>query len=224
MDSTTSWAQVVDYLMNEIANRNLNPGDKLPPERTMAADLNVSRATVREAIKVMNYLGFIDSTQGSGNFIAERYSETVANIMRVMYLRGDISFEGLTQFRQMLEINSFDLAVKNATVQQKLEMQQIVDLLDTCTDDSLIVDLDNRFHTLLAEASDNRLIIINFYALSRVLNEYMFNTYHYTVSKKKDGFKQLQIYHHAIIDALIEGNIDKGHQAIRSHFSHLDRA
>mgnify|MGYP001130475813 CR=1 FL=1 len=106
MDNTTSWAQVVDYLMDEITNRNLNPGDKLPPERTMAADLNISRAIVREAIKVMNYLGFIDSTQGSGNFIAERYCR---QYHAGYVFKGDISFEGLTQFRQMLEINSFDL-------------------------------------------------------------------------------------------------------------------
>jgi DNA-binding FadR family transcriptional regulator len=147
MDNTTSWAQVVDYLMDEITNRNLNPGDKLPPERTMAADLNISRAIVREAIKVMNYLGFIDSTQGSGNFIAERYSETVANIMRVMYLRGIFPLKDSRSFGR-------------------------------CWKSILLI-----------------WIIV------------------FTLC-----------WQNAIIDALIEGNIDKGHQAIRSHFSHLDRA
>lgn len=219
MESSSSCDVVVNYVIDLIARRQLNTGDKLIPERTLAAQLNVSRATVREAIKVLNYLGFLDSTQGSGNYVTEAYHQTVANIMRVIYLRGDVDFQNFTVFRQMLELASFDLAVDNATPDQKLELQKIVDLLDVNTDSKLIVSLDNRFHTLLAEASHNPLILINFYALTSVIDEYMSDTFHSTVSKKDKGYETLQVYHHAIVDALISGDRAKGHQAIANHFS-----
>lgn len=218
-EPASSCGVVIDYVIDRIARRELNTSDKLEPERTLATELNVSRATVREAIKVLNYLGFVDSTQGSGNYVANGYSQTVANIMRVMYLRGDVDFQSFTHFRQMLELQSFDLAIEYATTAQKQELKQVVDLLDVSTDASLIVSLDWRLHTLLAEASHNPLILINFYALSNVTAEYMSDTYHSTISKKAAGFKQLQIYHHAIVDALLSGDRDRGHQAIKDHFS-----
>ena len=218
-ETTTSCGIVVDHIIDQIARKELNVGDRLPPERTLSTQLNVSRATVREAVKVLNYMGFVDSNQGSGNYVTDTYERTVANIMRVMYLRGDVDFQSFTDFRQMLELGSFDLALKNATQEQKDEMKQVVNLLDICRDDNLIFSLDNRFHTLLAEASHNPMIITNFHALTKVIDAYMSDTYYGTVTKKDAGFKQLQAYHHAIVDALIEKDRAKGRQAIKDHFS-----
>lgn len=219
--SNTLCSRVVDYVIEQVANKTYNVGDKLPTERDLSTQLEVSRVTVREAMKVLNYLGFVDSTQGSGNYITSTYDKTTSNIMRVMYLRGEVEFSDFTAFRQMLELQSFDLAIKNITREQLTEMEQIVMLLDFTTDKDLIFNLDNRLHTLLAEASHNSLIIINFHALTGVINEYMKDTYHQTVNRKVDGFNKLQSYHHAIVDALSRGDKLKGHQAIKDHFALL---
>jgi len=212
---------VVDYVINLVARREIGVGDRLPPERDLAKKLDVSRPTVREAMKVLNYLGFVDSTQGSGNYITDTYDRTTASIMKVMYQRGDVDFQGFTVFRQMLELQSLELAVDRITEEQLREMDQIVDLLALTRDDSLIVKLDNRFHTILAEASGNPLILINFSALSSVIEDYMFGTYHQTVSKKKKGFEQLVEFHRDIVKALRSKNLKDGQQAMRSHFSWL---
>jgi len=212
---------VVDHIIDQVARKEYNVGDRLPPERELSIQLNVSRATAREALKVLNYLGFIETQQGSGNYITDDYNKTTANIMKVMYLRGDVDFEGFTEFRKMLELHSFELALKNATEKQKKEMEQIVNLLDLTTDSTLIVTLDNHFHTLLVEASGNPLMIINYSALSIAITEYMSETFRDTVSKKESGFEKLQEYHHAIIDALISKDRKKGRQAIIDHFNLL---
>lgn len=217
-ESISTSEHVMNYIMEQIATRELNVGDKLETERNLAAKLDVSRATVREAIKGLNVLGFVDSTQGSGNYVSNRYDDTVANIMKIMFLRGDVDFNTFTCFRKMLETQAFDLAIECATPAQKEELQKVVDLLDVSTDSDLIVSLDNRLHSIIAEASNNALILINFNALSKGISEYMSNTFHNTVSKKKDGYKTLQVYHHAIVDALIAGDKEKGHQAIRDHY------
>ena len=209
---------VVDYVMDLVAKREFNVGDKLPPERDLAKRLNVSRPTVREAIKVLNYLGFVDSTQGSGNYIADTYGKTTANIMKVMYLRRDVDFDGFTVFRQMLELQSFELAMDNISGAQLSEMQQIVKLLDVTKDVELITGLDSRLHMLMAEASANPLILINFQAILSIVDEYMHDTYFKTVSKKTDGFMKLQEYHHAIVDALANKDREAGMEAIRNHF------
>ena len=210
---------VVDYILDMIANKTLNINDKLPPERDLALQLEVSRATVREAIKVLNYLGFVDSSQGSGNYIVAEYDRTITNIMRISYVRGDIGFEDFTVFRQMLELQAFELAVHHPNQALYREMQQIVNLLDTTTDADLIFRLDGRLHKLLIEASDSLLIALNYNALSAVTEQYMYDTFWNITNKKKGGFEQLQKYHHAIVDALIAQNIPLGRQAIRDHFA-----
>ncbi len=216
-ESVSASENVINYIMNQIARKELNVGDKLDTERNLSVKFNVSRTVIREAIKGLNVLGFVDSAQGSGNYISNRYDDTVANIVKVMFLRGDIDFNNFTCFRQMLELQAFDLAIDNATKEQKQELQRVVDLLDVSTDSKLIVNLDNRLHSIIAEASGNSLILINFNALSKGISEYMSNTF-LTVNKKKDGYKTLQIYHHGIVDSLIEGDKEKGHLAIRNHF------
>lgn len=212
---------VIDYILKQIANKTYDLGDRLPTERELSAKLEVSRTTVREAIKVMNYMGFIESTQGSGNYVTDKYNRTITNIMWIIYMRGDMSFKDFTIFRQMLELQAFELAIVHSTEEQRAEMKQIVDLMDVTTEFSLISNLDKRLHKLLAEASHNMLIIINFNALSEVTAQYMSDTFWNTVNKRSDGYKQLQVYHHEIVDALIEHDVERGRKAIIGHFAML---
>lgn len=57
---------VIDYFKKKILDGELRPGEKLPPERDIAERLNVSRNSVREAIRIMDMTGVISSQQGSG--------------------------------------------------------------------------------------------------------------------------------------------------------------
>lgn len=210
---------VVDYIVDLISNRTLNIGDRLEPERQLAQRLNVSRATVREAINVLNYMGFICSTQGSGNYVTDNYSRTVTMIMKAMYLREDIDLERFMDFRQMLELHAFEMAVEHATTEQKDEMKQIVNLMDVCSDENLRITLDSSFHRLLVLSSGDPLIRINFEALSSVIRQSQSDTFFSYVSLKPNGIQILQQYHHTIIDALYEEDLEKGRQAIINHFA-----
>lgn len=212
-------AAVIDYVIDRVSSKEYAVGKKIPPERDLALLLKVSRVTVREAIKVLSYLGFIECIHGSGNYISDKYDKTSAYIIKVLFLSGEISVNDFEIFRCMLERQAFELALDRITEEAKNEMKKILDLLDVTTDEDFIFNLDMRFHQLLVNASGNSLIIINFLALSKVIAEYMSDTYHKTVSKKLGGFACLQEYHHAILDALIEGDREKGINAINGHFS-----
>jgi GntR family transcriptional repressor for pyruvate dehydrogenase complex len=217
--SDAACAAVIDYIIERVTSKEYGAGKRLPPERDLALQLNVSRVTVREAIKVLSYLGFIECIRGSGNYVIDKYDKTSAYIIKVLFLRGEINSDDFALFRRMLELQAFDLAVERITEEAKHEMEYIVNLLDVTSDEDLIFNLDMRFHQLLVNASQNQLIIINFLALSHVTMEYMSDTYHRTVSKKPGGFARLQEYHHAIFDALISGDREKGIRAINDHFS-----
>lgn len=62
-------AKIADAMMQYIAENHLTDGDKLPPEREMAAYFDTSRNSVREALRVLESNGIVEIRQGSGIFI-----------------------------------------------------------------------------------------------------------------------------------------------------------
>lgn len=210
---------VVSYILNKIASGDLETGDKLDAERDLSVKLNVSRATIREAVKVLNYLGFVDSTQGSGNYVADAYFNSVANIMSVLYQRGSYNAEDFTIFRQMLELQAFDIAITKASDEQKDELLQISKLLSTCRDNLLIQSLDKRFHFVLVEASCNELLLLNYRALSLVIDRYIHDTLYDNVKIKDPKFQKMADLHQRIAQSLTDGAAECGRKAIVDHFN-----
>ena len=72
-DSQRAYVRVIDYIKQEIRVGNLTIGSRLPPERTLAELLNVGRNSVREALRILEIMGIITSTQGAGHFIAGNF-------------------------------------------------------------------------------------------------------------------------------------------------------
>ena len=65
------YKKVIGYVKEEVANGNFKVGDKLPTERKMAESLGLGRYSIREALRVMDNMGLINSIQGSGNYLAQ---------------------------------------------------------------------------------------------------------------------------------------------------------
>lgn len=73
----------VDLIIEEIERRllagELKPGDKLPDQHELAAELNVSRPSVREALSALERIGVTESTRGRGTFVTELSFENMTN-------------------------------------------------------------------------------------------------------------------------------------------------
>ena len=61
---------VIDYIKQQIRNRELMIGELLPPERELSEKLGVSRNSIREALKILSVIGVISSRQGAGNYVS----------------------------------------------------------------------------------------------------------------------------------------------------------
>ena len=114
---TLLYEDVVNDLYTLIDESQLQPGDKLPPERELTEKLGISRNVLREAFHVLESRGIINSHQGKGRFL------------RVMPKAGDMTtkYESLSknlercsmieayEVRQVLEMKAVELIVRNAT-------------------------------------------------------------------------------------------------------------
>lgn len=83
------YMQISELLIRDVAAGRLIDGERLPPEREMAANLGIAVGTLRQALKVLHEKGLIESIQGSGNYIRARADATsVYALLRIELLTG----------------------------------------------------------------------------------------------------------------------------------------
>jgi GntR family transcriptional repressor for pyruvate dehydrogenase complex len=75
---TKIYEQIIQQIKDMIADGTLKSGDKLPTERELVEKFNVSRASIREALRSLENIGIVESKQGEGNFIGR-------NIENILY-------------------------------------------------------------------------------------------------------------------------------------------
>ena len=66
--------QVIDRLTQAILDKQLRPGDKIPTETELAESLGIGRSTVREAIKILVYIGVLEIKRAEGTYVCEGFS------------------------------------------------------------------------------------------------------------------------------------------------------
>ena len=147
-DSDRMYVRVIDYIKQEITAGRLQIGSKLPPERTMAEMLGVSRNSVREAVRVLEIMGTTVSVQGAGHFIANNFESALVETLSLMFVLKELDFQQVSQLRYALELKSFTLAVQNATEQDLADLREIISQLDMgIKEEEENVLLDKRLHT-----------------------------------------------------------------------------
>lgn len=150
---------VMDSIREALLKRQLNPGDKLPSENELAASMQVSRSTVREAMKVLSAYGIIDVVRGNGTYIREDDKNISMDSMLFGFLLSQPSQQEQLEFRSYIERIVVELAIKNATQEDIDALEQNnaeLGSIEDNTEKSSQVDI--HFHELLGKATHNRLI------------------------------------------------------------------
>ena len=146
-------------IMNEILNDTEGKMEYLPTENELATIFNVSRITIRAAIKGLEERGFVTPQQGKGVKVTNRSVEVATNSLAAMILRRNATQNDLLEVRKIIEIQSVRLAALRATVEDIKAMKYAVDkMIDKNTPDDEYNNSDLQFHILIAKASKNPLL------------------------------------------------------------------
>jgi len=160
-DDRRLYRQIADQIGQSITAGTYQPGDRLPAERLLAAQLNVSRPTVREALIVLEVEGWVEIRGGAGVFVVERSPDLASATLAAasgMTMPGP--FEVLSA-RDLIETEVAALAARNATEEQIAAMSEALrDMVCCLATDPMHVEYDRRFHFALAEASRNNALVL----------------------------------------------------------------
>lgn len=151
---------VINRLTDAIKSGELKPGDKVPPEIELAEALGVARSSLREAIKILSYLGVLESKRSEGTFICSGFSESMIDPMVYGIFLNQDSFEKLMELREMTEAGMMRLAIEHHDLQELEELEALLTEMEKAVegDNNAVEDffeVDEKFHNKIAEMGKN---------------------------------------------------------------------
>ena len=215
-----TYEKVVEYVKSEILSGRLSPGDRLPSERELADRLGSSRNSVREGLRVLDNIGVVSSQHGSGNYISLNFDETMTEVLSFMYMLKGIQEDQLTEFRRSIELESYYLAAERITDQQKKELKEHLEKLETVRTESARVRHDRAIHQILVTASGNDFLITNYMALNNFIDRYIRSMRSRIINGMNDQH-MLAKAHRDLVEGMLEGNLEKGINGLMRHFEYI---
>lgn len=150
---------VANRLESLVRSGQLGRGSRLPSEPRLAEILNVSRASLREALKGLMFLGLLKSRPGDGTYLQPSLSSMVSGHFRWMLLLQEIKYLELYELRQILEPAATALAAHRATPEDLQRMRSALASMRTSVHDAeQFVRAEIEFHDAITQASDNAAI------------------------------------------------------------------
>lgn len=193
------------------------PGSRLPGERELAENFNVSRVTIREAEIALQALGVIEIKTGSGAYVLSQDNTTTNRLPKVS------AFE-LTEARLLFEAEAAARAAQDISDDTLQELDKLVEkMADATLSEQESEDADRDFHLAIASATGNKVIrhvVETFWKMRTDLDEVK-DVYESVCS---DDASARGDEHGEILDALKQRNPSAARAAMRLHFTRLLRS
>jgi GntR family transcriptional repressor for pyruvate dehydrogenase complex len=211
--------QATEQIKQYIVERKLAPGDRLPTETQLAETLGISRLSLREATKALEFLGIVESKTGVGLTVGRIDMGRVTEHLGFHSGLLDVDPQQLIDSRVILETGVLPHVVRrmkeDATIETKL--RDLVRQFGIARDLKTFIALDIQFHRSLLEASGLQPLV----AFGDLLHVFF---QRFRESVKKAGWKAGVESHRRLVDHLAAGNLDKATSELRKHIeSHQER-
>lgn len=172
VDKTKVYDSIVEQILDGIRSGAFPPGSVLPPERELAAQVGVSRGSVREAIRVLEHAGVVDVRTGSGTYVTEGGASKTFVLRAHAAAMGDESPLDVIIARRAIEPVSAQYAALNR------HPRDLVALKDSVSEQARLVKRgedpsapDLFFHIALAEASRNPVLRLLFERIAEIMQQ-----------------------------------------------------
>lgn len=155
VEHSSVYELVVEQLRRAIHNGTYAPGDKFPNERELAHQLKVSRASVREAVRVLEGEGYVETRRGAtgGIVVLDRTEEEGRIGPYILEMLPKI--RQIFEFRLALEPEAARLAAVRRTEDQLRQLEAAHGILDNDQETRRFRSADSQFHLGIAEAAGN---------------------------------------------------------------------
>ena len=214
--SQRRFEQVAEQISKLIKKGKLKPGARLPPERELAKQLEVSRPTVREAMIALEISGLVEVRVGSGIYVLE----TEKKNLKVSNKIKDIGPGPLELIEARKEIEGNNAALAAQRIDAKC-LEQLEQAVENMVQDNLVgADGDREFHLLVAKATGNSVLeTLTTYLWDQQQNSPMWTKLLELMQEKKLHTTILDD-HQSLLDSFRQKNSKEAQAIMRNHLNH----
>jgi len=191
--------QIIEQIRNAILSGRFKPGDKVASEKELMSEFGVSKATLREALRVLEGMGLVEIRKGiaGGVFIAEvDMRTTIHGIINFLHFK-TVSIKDITMIRYLLEPPVAQIAASRIQPDDIVKLESLI--IENPALPHTIVSREIGFHRYLARMTENPILILVMDFIDNILNDIKFqldpgNEFYHKVAKA----------HQAILECLKE--------------------
>ena len=221
------YIQIVNQFIELIEQGEFKQGMQLPPERELARYLGVSRASLREALTVLQILNLVETVSGQGTFIVGKPGEALKNFLNNINI-GESPFI-IIQARKTIEPSIASLAANQHNEDAIKRIEEILEWIDSDHSEAHVLgdifsEGDREFHLEIAKATGNPILVSiqeMFHSLmgQELWLTLMRHTSFSTPGRWEEAFRE----HRSIFEAIRQGDSRLAAQHMRSHLQRVEK-
>lgn len=212
--------EAIEKIKGMIVSGELRPGDRLPKEVDLAAQLGLSRNSLREAVRALSMVRILDVRQGDGTYVTSLEPKALLDgLSFIVDLHHDATILEFFEVRRILEPAATALAARQIDAET---LDALRDHLAKVTDESSAEDLvenDLEFHRRIAEAAGNSVL----YSLVDTLSGPTIRARIWRGLTQEGALKRTLDEHHAILDALAGREADLARALATVHIAGVEQ-
>lgn len=217
---------VVQQIEDLIVQGVLSEGDRLPSERDLSSQLNVSRPKLRDALKALEESGLIHVRHGEGTFIAQLTGQAMQPALIDLYARHGDAFFDYLEYRRAQEGYAARLAAERATPTDRKEIARLLDELETTEAKGDLVAsqrVDVDFHASIVAASHNAMLVHMMSSIYDLTRRGVFYNREYLRTLDGTGEKLLA-QHRDIAQAVLSSDPESAEKAAIDHLTFVEQS
>lgn len=218
IQSNKVFERIASQIEKSILSGELRSGDRLPTERALSEQFQVSRTAVREAMKSLAQKGLIDMRPGRGTIVIDGTSQAMQESLNLVMQLGQADRSAnLVEVREILEVEIAALAALRATDTDITSLRSAVEIMDQNLQNAdAFISADNDFHQALARATQNVIILTLVNSIVTLLSEQRKQIF-----AVPGGPERGQKHHKQILHAVIQHDASAAREAMRSHLQQV---
>jgi len=202
--------EIVKDILHMIQRGELRSGDQLPTERELMAKLEVSRSSIREALRALSVMNVINIRQGHGTYVSSLDPELLVEHLEFVVSLEDATILHLFEVRKMIEVYCAELAARRIKPEEVDKLQAILDL-------HTLHDIDTELHREIAELSKNPILMRIYSSIERLSQ----------ISRSRTGSlpgvrEHASIDHARIVKAIIAQDPEEAKNAMLAHLIFIE--
>jgi GntR family transcriptional regulator, transcriptional repressor for pyruvate dehydrogenase complex len=218
-DRQTATQRTIAEMKRMVASSRWAPGERLPGERHLAEEFQVSRSTIREAIGAMTAMGIVEARHGAGIYLTQLQAHDLLESLEVATeIWQDQDILHLLEVRRILEASATSSATARMADGELVRLRELVTQMDHLGPGEDFVSADTEFHRLIVGAGGNPVI-------SAVLERMSTRTFRARVMRSRADDVTLQRTreeHHRILAALADRDPQRAAIAAAAHVTGVE--